>query len=118
MNSLILKLIKENQIHEEAALLLRNHHLRSNDYYPIFETLIFGDYEAFANLNKEILLKEGIQPAHLERNVKIQAIPRIVAGISVASYVQVAEILKIKKEEVEGYVIEAIQEGILKAKID
>jgi hypothetical protein len=54
----------------------------------------------------------------LERKAKIQAIPRILNGIKVAGYEQVANILEISKDEVESYIIEAIQEGLLKAKID
>lgn len=54
----------------------------------------------------------------MERNIKIQALPRILNGIKVASYSQISEILKINKGEVESYIIEAIQNGLLKAKID
>lgn len=64
----------------------------------------------------------GISHADLERRVKIEAIPRALSrsntNIQVVSYEQISEILHIQKEDVESYIIEAIHEGIVKAKID
>jgi len=47
----------------------------------------------------------------LERNIKIQAIPRILTGnrVTTVSYEQIALLLKINKSEVESYVIQAVQ---------
>lgn len=54
--------------------------------------------------------------------MKIEAIPRVLSSnrqnVQIVSYDQISEILKIKKEEVESYIIEAIHNGIIKAKID
>jgi len=66
----------------------------------------------------KLLSGAGIKVSDFERKAKIQAIPRILNGIKVAGYEQVANILEINKDEVESYIIEAIQEGLLKAKID
>ena len=49
-------------------------------------------------MNKESLKKGGIDEALLLKNVKIQAIPRVFSGIKIISYIQISEILKIKKE--------------------
>lgn len=50
--------------------------------------------------------------------MKIQAIPRLLSNVKVASYNQIAQILSIKKQEVQSYLIDAIQEGVIKAKLD
>lgn len=118
VNILLLKLIKGHHINDEATILLRQPHLKLNQFYHLFEALVFGDYERFGSIDQTLLKKEGINEGDLEKRLKIQAIPRIFNGVTRASYHQVADSLKIKKEEVEEYIIEAIREGILKAKID
>ena len=50
--------------------------------------------------------------------MKIQSIPQLFTLTKVASYQQIAQMLKIKKELVEFYIIEAIRDGIIKAKLD
>jgi hypothetical protein len=50
--------------------------------------------------------------------VRIEAIPRLFKHIKQASYAQTAQMLGIEKKEVEGYIIEAIRLGIMKAKLD
>lgn len=52
------------------------------------------------------------------RKMKIEAIPRLLSTVKVAGYDQVAEKLQIQKSEVESYIIDAIKEGIIKAKLD
>jgi len=51
------------------------------------------------------LVGTEINLEELERKVKIQAIPRILNGIKIASYSQISEILKINKADVESYII-------------
>ena len=81
-----------------------------------------GDYEAYNKLEKKNLDTSNVEQAELLRKIKIQAIPRILTkqetNVQVVSYKQISTILEIEKSEVEGYIIEAIQEGILNAKID
>ena len=50
--------------------------------------------------------------------MKIQSIPRLFTSTKLASYQQIAQMLKIKKQLVESYIIEAIRDGIIKAKLD
>lgn len=50
--------------------------------------------------------------------MKVEAIPRLLTNVKSASYDQVAQRLDIKKSEVESYIIDAIKEGIIKAKLD
>ena len=43
------------------------------------------------------------------KKMKVEAIPRLFSGVKNVGYDQVGEKLKIKKEEVELYIIEAIK---------
>ena len=79
--------------------------LKSNKFYSFLEQLLVGDFEGFHQASKESLNASGINIGQLERNVKIQAIPRILNGIKIASYSQVSEILRVPKGEVESYII-------------
>ncbi len=71
--------------------------LASNKLYPFLQQLLLGDFESFRASSKDLLASAGVELAELERNIKIQAIPRILNGIKNASYSQVSEILKIQK---------------------
>ena len=62
--------------------------------------------------------KDGVVGADVLRKMKIEAIPRLLGNIKVANYDQVAQVLQISKDQVEFYMIDAIKEGILKAKLD
>jgi hypothetical protein len=118
VDALIVKLLKNAEITQETVVLTSKKELAGNKLYPFLQQLLLGDFEAFSASAKDLLSSAGIKLVDLERNIKIQAIPRILNGIKNASYSQVSEILKIQKEEVESYIIEAIQNGLLKAKID
>lgn len=122
VNLLMIKLLKNSEGTEETITLLQNEALHKNQFYPYLESLLLGDFDKFAKLDKKVLQGTEINQADLERKVKIQAIPRVLSinnkCIQVASYQQISEILHINKENVEDYIIDAIQEGILKAKID
>ncbi len=50
--------------------------------------------------------------------MRIEAIPRLFKNIKQASYAQAAQMLGIEKKEVEGYIIEAVRLGIMRAKLD
>lgn len=85
--------------------------MSKNKYYPYLEALLLGDFERYAQLPKEELTKLNIKHSELERNIKIQAIPRILSGnrVITVSYEQIALLLKINKTEVESYIIQAVQ---------
>jgi hypothetical protein len=117
-DTLVLKLLRNADVSEETIPLLSQPNLRNNRFFPYLQVLVLGNYEEFHSIDKEALTAAGISLNELERKVKIQALPRILSGITTASYEQIAEILKIAKGEVESYIIEGIQEGLLKAKID
>lgn len=118
VDALILKLLRSGEVTQHTVALASRTQLAPNRFYPFLQHLLVGDFEAFRAAAKEALLGSGVEVGELERNIKIQAIPRILSGIKNASYSQVSEILKIEKGEVESYIIEAIQKGLLKAKID
>lgn len=107
---------------EETVSLLYHQPLTKNHLYPFLEALLFGDFDKFNKLDKKLLETVGISAADLERRVKIEAIPRALSrsntNVQIVSYQQISEILHILKEDVESYIIEAIHEGIVKAKID
>jgi hypothetical protein len=85
--------------------------LNKNKYYPYLEALLLGDFQRYSQLSKEELTKLNIKHSELERNIKIQAIPRILSGnrVTSVSYEQIALLLKINKTEVESYIIQAVQ---------
>ena len=122
VDTLILKLLKSSEVTEETVKLLNQEGISKNKYYPYLETLLLGDFDKFAKLDKQLLESSGIKSSELERRVKIEAIPRALSSqstnVQIVSYQQVSEILHIEKDDVEPFIIEAIQEGILRAKID
>jgi hypothetical protein len=107
IDTLILKLLKSSEVTEETVKLLNQEGISKNK---------------FAKLDKQLLESSGIKSSELERRVKIEAIPRALSSqstnVQIVSYQQVSEILHIEKDDVEPFIIEAIQEGILRAKID
>jgi hypothetical protein len=122
VDQLIVKLLKSNKLTEDTVRLLHQEGLKKNQFYPFLEALLLGDFEAFSKLDKKCLKGAEVKSSELERKIKVQAIPRALSGsntnVQIAGYQQISEILKIDKEEVEAYIIEAVQEGIIKAKID
>ncbi len=84
--------------------------------------MLLGDFDKYGQLDKKALQEAGVAEEEFERRVKIEAIPRVLSSssknVQIVSYDQISQILKIQKEEVEGYIIEAIHEGIVRAKID
>lgn len=97
VDALIIKLLKNAEITQETVALTSKKELASNKLYPFLQQLLLGDFEAFSTSSKALLSSAGIDLVELERNIKIQAIPRILNGIKNASYSQVSEILKIQK---------------------
>ena len=53
--------------------------------------------------------KYGLNADDLMKKMKVEAIPRLFSGVKNVGYHQVADKLKIRKEEVELYIIEAIK---------
>lgn len=74
--------------------LLNQEGISKNKYYPYLETLLLGDFEKFAKLDKKLLESAGINSNELERRVKIEAIPRALSSqstnIQIVSYKQVS----------------------------
>lgn len=98
--SLILKAVKYGNISDTALTLLHHKPLHSNKAYPIFETLLTGDFQKLDMSHLSQYEKEGIDGDKVLRKMKIESIPRLIGTIRKASYSQLADLLKIKKEEV------------------
>lgn len=80
--------------------------------------LLKGDFEKLDMGMLTKLEQDGVVGSDVLRKMKIEAIPRLLGNVKNASYDQVASVLQIKKEQVEFYIIDAIKEGILNAKLD
>jgi hypothetical protein len=89
-DTLVLKLLRNADVSEETIPLLSQPNLKSNRFFPYLQVLVLGNYEEFHSINKEALTTAGLNLNELERKVKIQALPRILSGITTASYEQIA----------------------------
>lgn len=59
--------------------------------------MLTGDFEKLDEDSKKKLEANGIVGDDVLRKMKVEAIPRKLSNVKIASYDQVAEILKIKK---------------------
>lgn len=89
-DSLLLKLLVNGEVTTETVSLAYRQELTSNQYFPFLRQLLLGDFEGFTAADKSSLTASGVKISHLERKIKLQAIPRILSGINQASYSQVS----------------------------
>lgn len=89
-DSLLLKLLVNGEVSTETVSLAYRQELSSNQYFPFLRQLLLGDFEGFNAADKSSLVSSGVKISHLERKIKLQAIPRILSGINQASYSQVS----------------------------
>jgi len=50
---------------EETVKLLNQDGISKNKYYPYLETLLLGDFDKFAKLDKKLLESAGIKSSEL-----------------------------------------------------
>lgn len=93
----MIKLIKSGVISDSALTLLNHTALKNNEHYPILEVLLTGDFEKLDLERIKKLKEEGLVGEDVLRKMKIEAIPRLLSNVKVASYDQVAQRLNIKK---------------------
>lgn len=92
--------------------------LQKNELFPVLEVLLKGDFEKLDLNRMKAFEKEGVAGEEVLRKMKVEAIPRLLSNVKSASYEEVAAKLGVRTNEVESYIIDAIKEGTIKAKLD
>ena len=67
---------------------------------------------------KTVVDSHGISWAYVEHSLQLLSLCRLAAKKPSLKYAEIAAALSVQEEEVEGWVIEVISEGLLEASID
>jgi len=98
---------------EKDAKYARLHQLLS-----IFVSESLDSFKAFTTANSGYLQQLGLDEAQCTHKMKLLSLATLAAANSEISYASIAKALQIKESEVEGWVISAISEGVIEAKMD
>jgi len=93
-------------------------HARLHQLLSIFASESLDSFRAFTNSNAGYLQQLGLDETQCTHKMKLLSLATLAAANSEISYASIAKALQINENEVEGWVISSISEGVLEAKMD
>lgn len=93
-------------------------HARLHKLLSIFVSESLDSFKAFTTANAGYLQQLGLDEAQCTHKMKLLSLATLAAANPEIPYSSIAKALQIKENEVEGWVISAISEGVIEAKMD
>jgi translation initiation factor 3 subunit M len=93
-------------------------HARLHQLLSIYVSESLDSFKAFTTTNAGYLQQLGLDEGQCTHKMKLLSLATLAAANPEISYASIAKALQIKENEVEGWVISAISEGVIEAKMD
>lgn len=84
----------------------------------LFEKADLTSFQAWASDNSAVLSELGVELAELLRKIRLSRLALVCAGKSTVDYADIAKALNVDEDDVEMWIIEGIQTGLIEAKVD